>query len=352
MRISPTLLGAALLASSAAVFAQSAPTVAPVAPPAAPTSRWFDLQTATLSARYRFVDDSASHTVYNQVQDKELFRGMFKIDAEGDYGVVVQAGSGPSFTSSWNETGIGTGAPRTNLYVKQFYFTAKPVEGVELQYGGLGINRGVSTEITSYDNDGYVVGERATVRRPKALYFDEVSVTYGYLGDLAQPSVFDRFHRLNSSNYHQFLVSKSFGKRATVSADYTFAGGVETLRQAARFDVKESKVLDSARFEVYERTDVAKDAGFAVTVEKKIDRLTLGGGFADIDPNYGGLNGDFYNRGRRVFVTASEKLPAGFSLNAFYGRAVGNAFAVTNRDRCDVFVSYDLVPALHKLGHF
>jgi hypothetical protein len=54
------------------------------------------------------------------------------------------------------------------------------------------------------------------VRRPKQLFFDEVAVSYAYLGDLQQPSFTKRWRRLAESNYHQFMIGKKFGKRASV----------------------------------------------------------------------------------------------------------------------------------------
>jgi len=70
-------------------------------------------------------------------------------------------------------------------------------------------DRGQSTEVTSYDYDGYLVGERITLDRPGNLYFDEISITYGFLGDFNRPNVFGRLHRLGQSNYHEFGVSKT-----------------------------------------------------------------------------------------------------------------------------------------------
>ncbi|MGH9903295.1 MAG: hypothetical protein ACRD68_15930, partial [Pyrinomonadaceae bacterium] len=142
--------------------------------------RWFELQTAVISGRYRFVENSSGVTTADQLQHAETFKGRFKFDAEGRYTVNALVGSGSGFTSSWNNTGLGTGRGSTNLYLKQLYFAAKPVRGVEVQYGGIGLLRGESTEITSYDNDGYLVGQRLSVKRPKEVFFDEIAVTYAY----------------------------------------------------------------------------------------------------------------------------------------------------------------------------
>ena len=42
--------------------------------------------------------------------------------------------------------------------------------------------RGQSTEITTYDNDAYVTAGRVSVRRPREVFFDDISVSVGYVG--------------------------------------------------------------------------------------------------------------------------------------------------------------------------
>ena len=314
-------------------------------------SRWFELQTAMLSTRYRHIENSAGATTFNHMQHNEAFKGRLKFDEAGRYSVNAGLFTGNSFTGSWNNTGAGTGKPVTNLYLKQLYFSAKPVRGVELQYGGLYILRGESTEITSYDNDGFIMGERITLNRPGELFFDEVSVTYAHLGDLNTPGVNKRFDRLDQSNYHQFLVSKKIGKRAVVSADYTFHSGAETLRQAVKLNTPELRVIDSVRFENYQRTDVKPDYGFAVTGEKTLfKRLNVSGGYARIDPNYGGLNFDRFNTGKRVYVTGTYAISPEFSVSTFATRAVDNKVAIANHNRFDLVFSYNLLRSLQRLG--
>ena len=315
--------------------------------------RWFELQTATISTRYRFVENSAGVTTNDQLQHSEVFKGRLKFDAEGRYSLNAGVATGNNFTGSWNNTGWGTGRGATNLYLKQLFLSAKPVKGLELQYGGLSLLRGESTEITSYDNDAYIVGQRLSLKRPEHVFFDEIAVTYAYLGDITTPNLNKRYHRLQESNYHQFLVSKSFGKRAVVSADYTFQAGTETMREAVKVHTKELRVIDAFRFENYQRMDVNPDYGFAVAGEKTLfKRLTLGGGFASIDPNYGGLNADRFNKGQRLFVSGGFRLSPEFGVSTFLTRAVDNSFAVSNRTRLDVVFSYDLLRSLQRTGLF
>jgi hypothetical protein len=316
-------------------------------------ARWFELQTAAIAMRYRQVENSAGLTTFSQLQHNEAFKGRFKFDASGDFSLNAGVFTGNHFIASWNDTGAGTGKPATNLYLKQLYVSLKPVEGIELQYGGLYLLRGESTEITSYDNDGYIVGERITVTRPKQLFFDEVSVSYAYLGDLTRPDLTSRLHRLNESNYHQFLVRKKIGKRASISADYTFQAGAETLRQAVKIATPEARLIDSFRFENYQRMDVKPDYGFAVTGEKTLyQRFQLAGGYARIDANYGGLNADRFNRGKRLYLTGTYTISPEFSVSAFVTRAIENQFAVANRHRFDLVFSYNLLKSLQRRGAF
>jgi len=323
-------------------------------PAAGRLTRWFELQAATLNARYRFIRNSAGVTTSNSLQHKEVFKGRFKFDGEGRYSINAGLFSGRTFTGTWENTGLGIGQGQTNLALKQLYLAAQPIKGVEFQYGGLYLVRGESSEITTYDEDGYIVGERISLRRPDKLFFDEVSVTYAYLGDLNTPNLNKRYHRLKQSNYHQFLVGKKIGQRAAVSADYTFQSGRETLRQAVKLSLPELRVVDAIRFENYQRVDARPDYGFALSGEKTIaKRLTLGGGYAQIDPHYGsGLNADRFDIGRRVFLSGSFQLSPEFTISGFAGRGVANGVPISQRSRFDVIFSYNLLKSLQRTGLF
>ena len=316
-------------------------------------SRWLELQTSSVTSRYRYIEDSGGAVVENQCQYQDVFRGRFKIDNRGQYSVNAGVASGRSFTSSWNATGWGTGEPVSNHYLKQLYFSGTPGQGIEFQYGGLYLLRGESTEITSYDNDGYIVGQRLSLKRPRELFFDEVSITYGYFGDETLPNLNKRFNRLKRSNYHQWLVVKNIGPRAGLSVGYTFNGGIETLRQAVRVRTPELRVVDLIRFENYQRTDVQPDFGFAVFSEKTLQRrLTIGGGYTDIDRNYGGLNGDRWVTGRRLFAAASFAVCPEFTISAYATRAVKTGFPIANATRVDIVFSYNLLESLKRTSLF
>lgn len=313
--------------------------------------RWVELQAATVGFRFRHVTNSAGVTTTRQLQHQEAIKGRFKFDAAGRYSLHVGVFSGDSFSGSWSNTGAGTGHPSGKLRLKQIYFAAEPFKGVEEQYGSLYVARGENTEITTYDNDAYITGQRLSFRRAPQLFFDEVTITYAYLGDVNAPSFFRRWRRLSQSNYHQFLVVKKLGQRAAVSADYTFHNGAETLHQAAKVNAGELRIVDSVRFENYQRLDVRPNYGFAVSAEKKLSkRLSLGGGYADIDSAYGGLNADRFNKGKRVFASGSFALTPELGVSAFGAKGVSDAYTTSNQTRLDVIVSYDILKAVRRAG--
>ena len=100
----------------------------------------------------------------------------------------------------------------------------------EIQAGGLYLVRGENTEITTYDNDAYIVGERVTLRRAEGV-FSQLAATIGHIGDLRTPNVFERLDAMGDINYGQVLVGARVGPRMSVSVDYTYEDGRDILRQ-------------------------------------------------------------------------------------------------------------------------
>lgn len=317
--------------------------------PTATPASWFEPQTVTLSSRYRFVENSAGNVTANQVQFKDVIRARFNVDRDRRFSINLGAGSGSSFTSSWDTTGIGSGNPSADLYVKQLYASAAPVHGVELQVGGLYINRGENTEVTSYDDDGYVMGERATLRRPSMAYFDEVSFTSAALASIEMPGVIRRLKLFRHQNYWQAQVIKHVGHSVSASADFTEVSGAETIRAGVAFHLPKGAPVSTVRVEQYHRITINPASGFAVSAERLVtSHVRLQGGYANIDPSYGGLNGDRIQRGSRVFGTATIPLTSTVNLQLFATQAFGNDFTVTNHTRFDAVVTYDVLAAVRR----
>ena len=206
-----------------------------------------------------------------------------------------------------------------------------------------------ASEITTYDNDGYIAGERLSIKRPENFFFDEASVTYAYIGDLYTPDFFARGQRLAHSNYHQFLLRKTVAKRVDSSFEYTWQSGTNTVREATNIKIPESRVVDSVRAEFYQRLNtrnfpglpfalsVAAGNGYAVSLDKKVKRLSVEAGVADIDYGIGiltadvysydlglGLNGDSYGVGKRYFVRPTVKLTPYLDATGYFTHFIGD----------------------------
>ena len=349
-----TLIAVAWLALACAptAHAQTAP---PQPKPAAPLARWIEVQNATLNARYRFIDTSEGTVTTNQIQHRETLRARVKFDAPGKYALNVGISSGSRFTSGWNNTGIGLGDWQAPLGMRALYFTAQPVAGIEAQYGSLYIIKGESSEITTYDEDGYVIGERVSVRRPRELFFDDISATVGYFtADPAEYGVSKRVKYLDERpNYGHFLVDKEFGPHASVSLDFTSVGGARTWRAATNMNVREARAVDSILFENYKRTNNLSEYGFAVTANKAAtSKIGLLGGYASIDPFYGGLNSDRFHIGNRLFFMTTYTISPRFTASWFITRAVGNDVTLPQRTLSNLIFTYNAVPDLRHTGWF
>ncbi len=368
-------------------------------------SRWLDLDTLSFSMRYKSVTDTDGFRLFGDGQQRSLAIGTVKLDSEGKYGVHFRASSGRYFNWAYADF-VGGGfadtvgpshnampaalhkqfvaakaaSPATNylsggwaFYLRELYFSAKPIDGIELQYGSLGFNRGVNTEITSYDNDGYMAGERLIVRKPKVLFVDELSATWGYVGDFTTPNFFERGNRLMQSNYHQFLASKHLGRRLDASVDYTWHIGTDTMREALLARVPESKFLDKARVELYQRTNAvtfqgatyAGGDGFAITGTKTLFRkFMLEGGYADVDRMYPvyrgsrvgtvtglGMNADTFLTGDHLFARANMKINPYVTFFGFYSHDVSTPFYTDNRQAVNAGFDVDFKELLSRKAH-
>jgi len=296
-----------------------------------------------------FAKNGLGVTTANQQQYQVAVRGRFKLDAKGRFTINAGLYTGANFKAGFNNTGLGIGEAQSNLYLKHLYFNALPLDGVEVQYGGLDIWHDESTDITGYSYDGYLVGERVSIKRPRELFFDDISAAYGYVGDLNTPNVFRRLHRLTQSNFHRFMLTKNTGERAWISADYTFQSGTQTWREAIRIRTTELRAIDTFHFEVYEASCIHPGYGFAAYGEKTVlPKFIVGGGYADIDRPM--LNSDRYGRGKRLFLTAKIPINESLSILMFATQATDHAATNVPQQRVDIGLYYNLLYLLRKTG--
>lgn len=338
----PSLVCALVLCLFAVPLAGQAAPSAKTAPDAPP---WLELQSLSLGMRYRLVENHLGSRAQNWSDHHQGLKLRLKLDPAARYSLSAVALNGDTFTAGWNLRGLGARSSN-RVFLKQLFVTAKPREGVELQYGGLGIVRGESTEITSYDNDGYLMGQRLTLSAHRVV--DELTVTAGYLGDLRSPSVTQRWHRLDEVNYGQVLVKRKLSDRLTATADFSIDDGERTLRQGLA--IRPSAGVDLIRVEAYERVSGQRGAGGAITVEKPFGRTRLAATFASVDDRYRPVNADRYGRGRRLSLTSTTAIGRDASLQVFVTRALDGDLAMPNQTRVDVLVRYELAALLRELA--
>lgn len=323
----------------------------PSVPTAGKLHRWLDLQAASIGTHYLFAKNGLGVTTANRQQYQVAVAGRFKLDAKGRFSVNAGLYTGANFIAGSNNTGLGDGRAQSNLYLKHLYLSARPLEGVEVQYGGLNIWHDESTDITGYAYDGYIAGERVSIQRPRELFFDDISIGYGYVGDLTTPNVTSRLHRLAQSNFHRFILKKNIGERAWASVDYAFQSGVQTWREAIRVRATELRAIDAFHAEIYEISGLHSGYGFAVYGEKTVlPKLIAGGGYADIDRPM--LNSDRYGRGSRLFLTIKVPVNKAVSVVMFATQATTHAPTNAPQQRIDIGLFYNLLYHLRKTGLF
>jgi len=311
---------------------------APLAAQTPNNEPWLDLQSVSLGLRYRMTENHLGSHARNWSDHHQGLKLRLKLDPAARYSLSAVALNGDTFTAGWNLRGLGARSSN-RVFLKQLFVTANPRHGVEFQYGGLPIARGESSEITSYDNDGYLMGQRLTI--------GDVSLTAGYLGDFRTPSVTRRWHRLAEINYGQVLAKKRLTDRLTATADFTDEDGERTLRQA--LVIRPSTRVDLIRLEAYERVSGERSAGGAITIEKPFGRTRLAASFASVDDHYRSVNGDRYGRGRRLSFTSTTTISRDVSLQVFITRAFDDALAMANQTRVDVLIRYELAAVFRQM---
>lgn len=316
------LAGVMILAACAPALAQ------PDAGDAPAIRRWLDVQQLQLALRYRWIASSAGDTEANGIQWQSQVRARLLVDRAARLRVHVGAFTGNGFTSGWDNTGIGTGRPSGAFTVKQLFAELEPVDGLELQAGSLYVNRGETSEILSYDNDAYVMGERM-VWRPSAGPLTQVAVTAGYVGDFELPNVFRRFRHMDQWNYAQVLIGARPLPSVDVSADYTREGGLDTLREGVHVRLPGgTRLLRALRAEAYQRVSTGHGAGFNVAADLELaGRLRVTGGVEHVDGGAGArpvgpLNGDRFETGARAYDMGTIGLTEVLTVGWFHDIAL------------------------------
>jgi hypothetical protein len=238
-------------------------------------------------------------------------------------------------------------------YFKQLFAQAVPVPGLELQYGGLYVNRGEADEFLTYDDDGYLVGERATVRRPRELWLDEITVTRAAIGPASTPNLGKRWDGLSHPNYTQILGAKRVTPHLAASLEYDRQMTSDIVRAAVTVRLGKSAPLETIRYEQYWRNDDHPAAGFGIWADRAVvGRARVQGGYATVDQFYGGWNADRFQIGRRVFVIGTVPIYGPVSASIYATHALVSPYTVPVHNRFDAIISYDVLDTLRRARLF
>ena len=315
-----------------------------------PAAHWFDLQAAAASIRYRGVENAGDVWTTSAMQWTYNAKGRVLLDGKARYTVNFVALAGASFNQSWLMTGVGTGTTHYETGLRQLFVQADPIKGLSFQVGSLAPVRGANTEITTLDNDGWVFGERVSVKGRTPWLADEIVVTNAYLGQFNHPDLFHRTGHWSDRNYRQVMATRALSKAVTVSADYTHQAGAEILHQAVLVSAPRRLWFNSIRLEQYERVEPTSAYGMAFSLEKALTKkLKTGVGIASVDRRFGTLNGERFNTGHRWFVSGSYPLIGPLSTSWFYTRQIDAPAGATNVQRVDLHLTYDVLAHVRQL---
>lgn len=339
-----------------------AQTPAPAAGPEAPAPairRWLDVQSVHVGSRFRWYKNSDEVLRSSHLQWQSQLRGRFLFDQDGRYALATFASTGATFPSSWNNTGAALGDYQGPFNVKQLFFSAEPVTGLQVEVGGLHLNRGELAEHITYDNDAYIVGERVTYR-PVKKRISQVSVTAGYFGgnDYNEVNVFKRLERMDQFNYGQALVAFSVHPRVTASVEYTYEDGRDIYREGLNVRVPSSvKPLTALKFETYQRRAGENGYGFNVSGDFRHKRYSLTAGVMSVDEFYGSptkqaFNGDRYETGTRQYTIHTLQITPEIQFVVFQTEAFATDFPINLQHRFDALVTFNPTAWLKRKGVF
>ena len=249
--------------------------------------------------------------------------------------LVARGGSGNSFNSDHNkmqtENGVAAEYP---VHLRRLYLEVKTIPGGKVAFGSMGPMYGIGSDKTYLSGAGYILGGRVVVPFEKFT----TSLTLGYLGDLKNPSLFDRVNRIGSVNYSQLTATGNINPRFKVGFDVSHIDGASFVRtgleasifgnggqklvvegvgeiddfSANRVVVGVTDILDSETVKLDTKLIHGSDQALSHT---SLQRKSLQGGSFEIGAKIPGKVEVFTNFSQNLADTGVSALAAGVSLS-------------------------------------
>lgn len=299
-------------------------------PPSQPAAgdanlHWMD---AYVSTRFIYVDNRGGRTRMNDLQYKFQLKAQWRFDRSGATYLQFRAETGNAFQPGWNYSGWGRNLGHRSFSLKDLFLGQRVGSRVELRAGGIEFDRGVGSEATLADEDGFQVGYQLLYAPPRGWWLDRLQVTVSRVGEFHHPSVFARFPGMTDPNAVQALAEKRLTEKLEVSGEFDRIEGVEFVRGALRW--APPAFLDRMTLESIVRTANNPSLGYSVQLARRLGvrrpyslTLTYSHMESGVFANQGArllLNGDQPNLGQRVSVSVSRPLGRGFSATAYVSR--------------------------------
>lgn len=286
---------------------------------------WMD---AYVSTRFIYVDNRGGRTRMNDLQYKFQLKGQWRFDRCGATYLQFRAETGSAFQPGWNYSGWGRNRANESFSLKDFFLGQRIGSRLELRAGGIEFDRGVGSEATFADDDGFQVGYQLRYALSRGRWLDRLQITVSHIGEFHHPNVFARIPGMADPNSLQVLGEKRLTDKLEVSGGFSRIQGVEFARGALRWTP--SRFVERVTLESIVRTADNPSLGYSLQLGRKFGgrrpcnlTLTYSHMESGVFANKGArllLNGDQPNLGQRVAVNFSRPLGRGFSATSYVSR--------------------------------
>ena len=316
----------------------------------------FEIPTADVYTRYRYIDTNAGTVTADDLQYR--FTGRFRVNVPktGTYfGSRVETGS--SIGSSWSNTGIGRSKSEWTLNAKTFFIGQQLGKQAAIEVGAMDMEQGAGTEATYADVDTWTEGYRLRLNGEGKYLPSKFTATFGFIGDFNTPNAFGRLYRLGEINYAQVLAEKKLTKTIRASAEYDRLRGIDLFRAATKMSLPDSWWINDLQVENVVRVAPRATSGWALNLVKSKNRLGwlnpgiyyshLPTGVYKDGAQQALLNGDVYGTGKRIGFTTKYQATKALDFSTLITRKLDSDPGF--RWRAQIVARYQAAPLLKQL---